>query len=398
MLETLQQPKPDKNLSLSAEFARCAIPGKLNLGIGVFRDNAGNTPIFASIKDAEREKLKTEKTKVYVSPEGDPVFLDHILDLLLGSEIEKNRFGRVQSVGGAGALTLIARVLFDANPNATVYLPDLTWVNHVALFEMTGFKAAFYPYYNHQNASIRFEELIATVENAKSNDIFLVHGCCHNPTGTDLKKEQWRQLVSVFLSKGILPIVDIAYQGFGNGLEEDAWATRYIAKMMPEAAFAYSCSKNFGIYRDRVGLAAFLSKTEKEAKVAQAQLGLSARNLYSMPPNHGSALVRSVLADQGLKTAWAHELNEMRVKVQSLRKNLASALRLHIDAPTFDFLETQIGMFSLLPLSAVVIEALRREKGFFLVGDGRINMAGLTHDVMDNFAKAIAQQVRNQTS
>lgn len=398
MLENLQQPKPDKILSLSSDFSRCQIQGKLNLGIGVFRDDNGETPIFSAIKQAEKAKLQTETSKVYVSPEGDPAFTSYILELLLGSEIEKARFGRIQSVGGAGALTLIAHVLFGARPDATVYVPDPTWINHVALFEMAGFKVAFYPYYDQSDASIRFEEMLAAAARSKPNDIFLVHGCCHNPTGMDLTKEQWQQLVSVFLDKGIFPIVDIAYQGFGNGLEEDAWAARYVAGMMPEAAFAYSCSKNFGIYRERTGMAAFLLENEKQARTAQAQLGLMARNLYSMPPNHGAALVSSVLSDQALRVAWQNELSEMRTKIQELRKGLAIALRHHLGAPTFDFLETQTGMFSLLPLSPEAITKLREEHGFFLVGDGRINMAGLTHDVMDNFAKAIARQVRNQNS
>lgn len=391
MLGHMQMPAPDKILSLSKEFQDCQITGKLNLGIGVYREQNGNTPIFAAVAEAGAQLLRDEKSKIYLSPEGDAAFCDDIIDLLLGPVAPKERLGAVQSVGGAGALALIAHVLFEIWPEAKVYLPDPTWVNHVAIFQTAGFQTEFYPYYDAASGGVKFEHLLDAARGAASGDIFLMHGCCHNPTGADLTQDQWRALVDVFNDRGIFPVVDTAYQGFGESLEADAWAARYVAANSDEAAFAYSCSKNFGIYRERTGAAMFLTSSGKNAAIAQARLGLKSRNLYSMPPNHGAGLVRKVLEDSALRTSWQIELSTMRGKVGSLRIGLANALRQRLNTSDFDFIADQSGMFSLLPLAPAVIKALKTEHGIFLVEDGRINIAGLNEQTAVHFADCVAK-------
>lgn len=233
--------------------------------------------------------------------------------------------------------------------------------------------------------------MLETAHRANAGDIFVVHGCCHNPTGADLSHDQWRALVSVFNERGIFPVVDTAYQGFGGGLEEDAWAARYVAENMSEAAFAYSCSKNFGIYRERTGAAILLVAPGGKADVARARMALKARNLYSMPPNHGAGLVRCILENPQLKTSWQNELEAMRQTVKTMRVELADALRQRLNTEVYDFVAGQTGMFSLLPLAPSAIETLKRDHGIFLVEDGRINIAGLNKHNVSHFAECVAR-------
>ncbi|MCA0942719.1 aspartate/tyrosine/aromatic aminotransferase [Salipiger pacificus] len=389
MFQTMTAPPPDKILSLSELFRADTRQGKLDLGVGVYKDPEGRTPILPSVATAEAAHVATLQTKAYVGPGGDPRFVELVRDLAFGSEAPVTRIGGVQTAGGAGALRVLAGLIALQAPEAVVHLPDPTWVNHHSVLADARLRTTSYRYLDAASGQLCIEEMLSDIAAMAPGDVILLHGCCHNPTGADPVAEDWDRIIDAIAARGVLPFVDLAYQGFGDGLEQDAAALRKMAARLPELLLAYSCSKNFGIYRDRVGAAFVLSETAEAAGIAKAQLGVRNRVAYSMPPDHGAALVRDILGTPELAAQWRGEVEAMRRHVASNRAALAEALA-EIDAQRFAALGTQKGMFSCLPISAAQVDRLRDEQAIYMVSDGRINLAGLDAAQAPVLARAVA--------
>lgn len=390
MFESLPEPKADAILALMMAFRADERTDKIDLGVGIYKDAHGKTPVMQAVKRAEADLLKTQDTKAYVSPTGSATFCAAMITQVFGDKADVSRIRAVQSVGGSGALRVIADLLKDARPDATLWLSDPTWPNHVPLLSAAGLTLQSYPYYDASAGEVDFTGMIAALGAAAAGDIVLLHGCCHNPTGADLSMDQWRQVAELIIEKDLFAFIDLAYQGFGDGFEEDAAPVRMLAEMLPEMAIAASCSKNLGLYRERVGAAIVLGRNEDDAIRAHGRLTTVIRSNYSMPPDHGANTSEIVLADAALNKNWREELESMRVRMVGLRQAFADAMRKRTNSDRFDYIARQKGMFSRLPLNSDQIAKLRDEFGIYLVGDGRINVAGLPDDDIDSLADAIS--------
>jgi aromatic-amino-acid transaminase len=389
MFETLQPAPADKILALIGLYRNDPRPGKVDLGVGVYKDIDGRTPVMRAVREAEKRLLASQDTKTYLGLAGDTGFNAAMIKLAFGDKADHSRIRAAQAPGGSGALRLVAELLQRTRAGATVWLSDPTWPNHPPVMRGAGLQVRDYPYFDAASGSVRFDEMLAALKTANSGDVVLLHGCCHNPTGANLDAAQWAKVADVLLERGLLPFVDIAYQGFGEGLDADAAGLRLLAERVPEMVVASSCSTNFAVYRDRVGAAMIMAKDGAQAEVAMSQMLAAARALYSMPPDHGAAAVRMVLEDAGLKKDWETELEGMRLRMLRLRVALAEALRRQSNSDRFDFVASHRGMFSRLGLTEAQVERLRTEHAVYMVGDSRINVAGLPEDGMDDLAKAI---------
>ncbi|WP_027170025.1 amino acid aminotransferase [Mesorhizobium sp. WSM3224] len=389
MFETLQPAPADKILALIGLYRNDPRPGKVDLGVGVYKDIDGRTPVMRAVREAEKRLLASQDTKTYLGLAGDTGFNAAMVKLAFGEKADHSRIRAAQAPGGSGALRLVAELLQRTRAGATVWLSDPTWPNHLPVMRAAGLQVRDYPYFDAASGAVRFDEMLAALKVANNGDVVLLHGCCHNPTGANLDIAQWAKVADVVLERGLLPFVDIAYQGFGEGLDADAAGLRLLAGKVPEMVVASSCSKNFAVYRDRVGAAMIMAKDGAQADVAMSQMLAAARALYSMPPDHGAAAVRMVLEDSGLKADWEAELEEMRLRMLRLRVAFAEALRRQSNSDRFDFVASHRGMFSRLGLTEAQVERLRSEHAVYMVGDSRINVAGLPEDGMDDLAKAI---------
>ncbi|RWG71982.1 amino acid aminotransferase [Mesorhizobium sp.] len=389
MFETLQPAPADKILALIGLYHADTRPGKVDLGVGVYKDRNGRTPVMRAVREAEKRLLAGQDTKPYLGLAGDIGFNAAMIRLAFGDNADHSRIRAAQAPGGSGALRLVAELLQRTRPGATVWLSDPTWPNHLPVMRAAGLQVRDYPYFDAVSGAVRFDDMLAALKTATSGDVVLLHGCCHNPTGANLDAAQWAKVADVLLERGLLPFVDIAYQGFGEGLDADAAGLRLLAGKVPEMVVASSCSKNFAVYRDRVGSAMIMAKDGAQADVAMSQMLAAARALYSMPPDHGAAAVRMVLEDADLKKVWETELEEMRLRMLRLRVAFAEALRRQSNSDRFDFVASHRGMFSRLGLTEAQVERLRTEHAVYMVGDSRINVAGLPEDGMDELAKAI---------
>jgi aspartate/tyrosine/aromatic aminotransferase len=389
MFETLQPAPADKILALIGLYRADPRPGKVDLGVGVYKDRDGKTPVMRAVREAEKRLLQGQDTKTYLGLAGDTGFNAAMTKLAFGENADLSRIRAAQAPGGSGALRLVAELLKRTRADATVWLSDPTWPNHMPVMRAAGLQIREYPYFDAASGAVRFKDMLAALRTAQSGDVVLLHGCCHNPTGANLDATQWTEIADLVVERGLLPFVDIAYQGFGEGLDADAVGLRVLATKVPEMVVASSCSKNFAVYRDRVGAAMILAKDGAQADVAMSQMLSAARALYSMPPDHGAAAVRIVLEDAGLRADWQAELEEMRLRMLRLRVAFAEALRRQSNSDRFDFVASHRGMFSRLGLSEAQVERLRTEHGVYMVGDSRINVAGLPEDGMDALAKAI---------
>lgn len=387
MFEKLQAPPPDKILSLISAYAGDNRPNKIDLGVGVYRDESGATPVLETVREAERRLLATQKTKSYLGIGGDPAFGKAVIPLVFSDSVPADRIRALQTPGGSGALSILFG--FASRFTKRIHIPDPTWGNHAAIAAHAGLEVLRYPYFDSATSSVNFPAMKAALQQAEAGDLILLHGCCHNPTGADLTHDEWTEIADLLVSKKLLALVDIAYQGFGDGLDEDAWAVRHLAGRLPELLVASSCSKNFGIYRDRTGAAFVIAKTSEEAAVAEALVAAEARTGYSMPPDHGAAVVRIILEDPELYTRWRAELETMRGRIADLRRNLAEAFRRRTNSEAYDFLTKSRGMFSLIGVTPAQALRLRNEFGVYLVDDGRINIAGLKEDQIDAFVEAV---------
>lgn len=393
MFETLPALSPDPILGLSAAFKQDPNPHKIDLGVGVYKDELGNTPILDSVAQAQQLLLASETSKVYITPQGNQGYINGMLNLLLGensSVLANNRVAAVQAPGGCGALRILAELLVRVDKNTTVWVSDPTWANHIPLIGDAGLNIKTYPYFDKQSASIKFDEMMDCLSGIGANDVVLLHGCCHNPTGADLSKTQWQAVAALAAKVGFLPFVDIAYQGFGDGIEEDTYGLRLLCESVDEVIVAASCSKNFGLYRERVGLAAIVCKDEKVKSIAQSQIQSVARGIYSMPPSYGGALVDIILNNQVLYKTWVNEVEAMRVRMATLREMLVSNLKQQNIDKDFSFINTQKGMFSYLCIPPEQVQTLRSEHSIYFVDSSRVNIAGINHNNVEPLAKAIA--------
>lgn len=387
-------PRPaDPLLGLMAAFRADPRDGKIDLGVGVYRDEAGNTPILAAVRAAEERLLTSETTKAYEGPRGNGAFCEAVEGLIYGPEAPARREGRVISLtapGGCGALFLALSLAARLSAEGRVWVSDPTWPNHAALVAAAGRELKSFPYLDTETGGVAFPQMMDALRQARPGDIAIFQGPCHNPSGVDLTAEQWAYLGDFCARELILPVLDIAYHGFGDGLEDDIAGIRAFLGAAPEAMMSYSCSKNFGLYRERTGCFLLQADQASEAQAAATHVAEIARAAYSMPPAHGAAIVATILADSELTTQWREELSGMRERMQSLRAALADALNARTTAGRFDALKTQKGMFSILPLQGPVTELLRLQQGLYLPGSGRINIAGLTSGSIDTVADRLA--------
>lgn len=389
MFEKLQPAPADKILALIGLYRADSRADKVDLGVGVYKDETGATPVMRAVREAEQRLYAEQNTKTYLGLAGDTQFNSAMARMVFGPTADMSRIRAAQAPGGSGALRLVAELLKRTRADATVWVSDPTWPNHIPMMRGAGLQVAEYPYFDAATGGVRFDDMLATLRQAPSGDVVLLHGCCHNPTGANLTAAQWVAIADLLVERQLMPFIDIAYQGFGEGLDADAEGLRIVAAKVPEMVVAASCSKNFAVYRDRVGAAMVLAKDGAQGDVAISNMLSAARAIYSMPPDHGAAAVRIVLEDDALRADWENELNAMRERMLRLRVELADALRLQSNSNRFDFLAQHRGMFSRLGLTPQQVERLRVEHGIYMVDDSRINVAGLPEGKMTELAKAI---------
>jgi aspartate/tyrosine/aromatic aminotransferase len=391
MLETLSPIAQDKILQLIALYRDDPRTDKIDLGVGVYKDASGLTPVMRAVKAAERQLWQVETTKTYTTLAGDPAFGAAMVDLILGAGFQ-DRAAAIATPGGTGAIRQALELIRMANPAAKVWLSNPTWPNHPSIIKYLGMDMAEYRYFDSTTRGVDFAGLLEDLAQVAVGDAVLLHGCCHNPTGANLSMDQWAQVVELLSKRGAMPFVDLAYQGYGDGLDADAAATRLIAASFPEVLIAASCSKNFGIYRERTGVLIALAQPERR-DVVQGNLNFLNRQNYSFPPDHGARLVTMILNDPTLRADWMGELEDVRQNMLTLRQSLADALRAATNSDRFDFVATHRGMFSRLGLTEAQVLRLRAEFGIYMVGDSRMNIAGLNAQTVPILARAIAQVV-----
>lgn len=395
MFEYLVPRAPDAIIALMQQCKADMNPDKIDLGVGVYKDASGETSILRAVKQAEKQLWDAETTKSYVGIRGNDDFRHSMLDLILGGEAGKidaalmDRIASAQAAGGSGALRLGAELIKSAAPDATVWVSTPTWANHIPLISSAGLKMGKYPYYNRETLGVDFEDMIAHLDaKAKVGDVVLLHGCCHNPTGADLSPAQWDRIADFMRSKNLVPYVDLAYFGLGRGMNEDSYGLRKVIEICPEVMIAASCSKNFALYKERVGLIAVVCKDTDTADIARSQLGSIQRKIISMPPDHGAKLVADILGDAKLRDMWVAELTEMRDRMRDLRKQLSEALNVQGGETMSAAVKDQNGMFSTLPLSVEQAHKLRA-KSIYMTDSGRINIAGANTENIPRLAEAI---------
>lgn len=392
MFEHIQSAPADPILGLNDAFKNDITPNKINLGVGVYKDEQGHTPILQSVKQAEERLLNIEKTKSYLSIEGIPAYRQAVKSLLFGEHhdiVTSKRARTAHTPGGTGALRVAAEFIKKHLPEATIWVSNPTWANHQAIFQSVGLDVASYSYYDSANKTLDFEAMLASLSQVPAGDVVLFHGCCHNPTGIDPTPEQWQQLAKLCSKQGFLPLFDFAYQGFGNGLEEDANGLRTFTQHAPEMLVASSFSKNFGLYNERVGAITLVCETAELADTVFTQLKRAIRSNYSNPPSHGAAIVTEILSDTKLRSLWEMELESMRKRIHEMRGLFVNMLRANGVEQDFSFISRQQGMFSFSGLTADQVKRLKQEHAIYIVGSGRINVAGMTHDNIKPLCDAI---------
>ena len=393
MFESLERLPADPILGLSAACAQDPNPDKVDLTVGVYKDESGQTPVFSAIARAQEALTEREVTKVYLPQVGDANYNTGIRKLLLGEDhpaLSEERVASIQAPGGCGALRIGAELIKAANPGAKVWISSPTWPNHIPLIGSTGLEFREYRYYDAENHTVDFEGMLKDLGQAERGDVLLVHGCCHNPCGADLSEDQWVEVTRLVAERGLLPFIDIAYQGMGRGLNEDAFGVRHMASELPELLVAASNSKNMGLYRERTGATVFVGRSTETAEIITSQGTKAARRIYSMPPAHGAILAGMVLTDPALNASWQAELAEMCERINGLRDLLAEKLGA-ATGRDFGFIRRENGMFSFLGLSEDQVTRLREEFSVYMVGSSRINVAGVNHSNIDYLAESVAR-------
>lgn len=391
MFETLTAPAPDKIFQLTGQFAADPRPGKVDLLVGLYRDANGKTPVMSAVKEAERRILETQTTKAYLGFEGDRGFISGMRDLLLGGSVPDARVAGIATVGGTSGLRQILELVRKLTPDARVWISDPSWPIHAGMTEFMGLAHRSYRYLDRSTNGLDRAGMMDDLRAAKAGDVIILHGCCHNPTGADLTLADWKDVAGICLETGAIPLVDMAYQGFGTGLEEDAAGTRLLAGQVPTLFLAASCSKNFGLYRDRAGVALVVTAEGAPREAAQGHLIMMNRHAFSFPPDHGARAVDLILQDASLRHSWEAELTAMRDTITGNRRALAEALRAETGSDRFGALAAHQGMFSLIAATPAQVDALREDHAVYVVGDGRMNVAGLSARTVPIVARAMAQ-------
>lgn len=394
MWQKVEAAPADSILGLTEAFKKDENPKKVNLGVGVYKDEQGSTPILASVKAAEKLILEREKSKSYLPIPGDPVFANEVQKLLFGEDsdiIKGKKAVTAHAPGGTGALRVGGELLKKFKPNAKVWLSKPTWANHRGVFLAAGFALGEYAYYDAATKAVDFAGMKESLQQIPAGDIVLLHACCHNPSGVDLSPAQWQEVAAIGKEKGWLPFLDFAYQGFGDGIEEDRAGVEAFAAAGCDLFVASSYSKNFGLYNERTGALTVVSPTAAEAEVALSHLKVAIRVIYSNPPAHGGLVVATILSDAGLKKQWVGEVAEMRQRIKDMRKALVDGLASRGVKEDFSYIIKQRGMFSFSGLSDDMVQWLRANKAIYVVGGGRINLAGLTKANIDYVCDAIAE-------
>lgn len=390
---------PDPILGLAEAFKADPRPGKINLSVGVYRDDTGATPVLDSVREAERRLLEAESTKAYKPITGDPQLADAVQRLILGRDhtlAESGRLVTAHAPGGTGGLRVVGDLLAQNTLGVTLWLSEPTWANHPAIFEAAGVKTKTYPYYDAETRGLDFDAMISALRRVGEGDVVLLHGCCHNPTGVDPTLEQWGAIADVLAERGALPLVDFAYQGFGEGIDEDAAGVRLLAERLPEMIVVASFSKNFGLYQDRAGAAIFLTENAEQSAAVASRVKIAIRRNYSNPPAHGGEVVKTILLDDALRAQWIDEVAAMRSRIHTVRGQLEEGLDargVSLSPNGNGFLTRQSGMFSFTGLTKPQVDQLRDDHAIYIVGSGRINVAGITAENLETLCRAIAEVV-----
>ena len=388
MLSNLKAQPADKILALMASYREDPRPTKVDLGVGVYKNAQGVTPVMRAVKEAERRLVATQDSKSYVGLAGDPAYSDAMIGLILADSVVRDRIAAVATPGGTGAVRQAFELIRIANPTAKIHVSNPTWPNHVSIMNFLGIEAVPYRYFDSETRGVDFDGMIEDLGKASAGDVVLLHGCCHNPTGANLNLTQWQKVIDLINDKGLLAMVDIAYQGFGDGLEEDAQAVRLVAPSVKNTLIAGSCSKNFGIYRERTGILMAIS-ADAETPIVQQNLNYLNRQNYSFPPDHGARVVTTILTDAELRADWAAELEEVRLSMLGLRQQLAEELRAQSGSDRFGFIAQHRGMFSQIGTTPELVEKMRVDSAIYMVSDSRMNIAGLNEQTVPVLAKAI---------
>ncbi len=389
MFETLKPQPVDGIMAIAKAYREDPRDTKIDLGVGVYKDATGLTPIMRSVKEAEQLLWEAQNTKVYTGLIGDPAFGDAMIGLVLGDAVPRANIAAAATPGGTGAVRQAFEMVKMARPDARVFVSDPTWPNHISILEYLGMETLRYRYFDDETRGVDFDGMMADLRQAKAGDVVLLHGCCHNPTGANLNTAEWDAVIALLQETGATPMIDIAYQGFGDGLDADAAATRKIAASLPECLIAASCSKNFGIYRERTGILMVVSADTSAQALNQGTLASLNRLNYSFPPDHGARLVTMILQDETLRANWMAELEDVRLGMLKLRETLAGELQRLSGSDRFGFLAQHRGMFSLLGTTPDKVKTLREEHGIYMIGDSRMNIAGLNLETAPLLARAI---------
>ena len=398
MFENLKLQSEDKIMALMSLYKADERKEKIDLGVGVYKNNKGQTPIMDAVQKAARILNNTQKTKSYVGLSGNLGFIDNISHLVLADVVSKNQIIGVQAPGGTGAFHQLLLLIRSMEKDKRVWISSPSWPNHAAILNHLGIQFNNYNYFDYDTCEVNFSRMMSDLQKISPGDVLLLHGCCHNPTGANLSLENWTELTKFCEKKNILPLIDLAYQGFGDGINDDVKGVQYMASNLPEVCIGISCSKNFGLYRERVGAALMVVSDKKIHKLVEENLKSFNRVTFSFPPDYGASLVEIILGgnnsqNKELIHLWEKELNSMRNGMLELRKLLSDSLRRSTNSTRFDFIERHRGMFSLMGLSVDQVARLRTEFGIYMVGDSRINIAGLNKDQIDYFSSSIASVI-----
>jgi len=393
MFASLHALPADPILGLITKYREDANPKKIDLGVGVYKNEAGETTVLNCVKKAERYRTDTETSKVYIGPTGSALFNEEMSKLIFGHHkvLLENRTRTFSTPGGTGALRVAAEFINSCKAGATIWVSNPTWANHNAVFEAAGLTIKTYPYYDYENNTLDFEGMLAQLKQVSADDAVLLHACCHNPSGMDLTNEQWQQVAEVAKGVGFTPLVDMAYQGFGAGLDEDAYGLRLLADNVQEMIICTSCSKNFGLYRERIGACTLVAPNSNSADLVASVLAYVIRGIYSMPPAHGAALVETILSSSELTTQWHVELKEMRDRINGNRQLLVDKLKENGVTRDFSFITRQAGMFSFLGITPEQVQQLQDEYSIYMVDSSRISIAGIANRNVDYLAQSIAK-------
>ncbi len=390
MFETLQPAKADAILGLITEHSNDPRSQKVDLGVGVFRTAEGETPVLDVVKEAEQRLVDTQSSKAYIGTAGDPDFNAAMQELAFADSVDSDRLLTIQAPGGSGSLRVAAGLIQRARPDATVWASEPTWANHIPLLGGAGLTLKSYPYYDTEKHVIKIDQMLDALSRIPVGDLVLLHACCHNPSGLDPSEGEWRTIAEVMVERELVPFVDMAYQGFANSIAADAFAVRHLAGVVPEMIVSNSCSKNFGLYRDRVGTLSLLAPDTKTRDIVDSQVNNVVRTIYSVPPDHGAVVVSRILNDPELKAAWRLELAAMRARLREMRVLLNDALKERAPDRDFSHLVRATGMFCFLGVSPEQVARLKKEFGVYMVASSRINIAGITAKNVNYLADSIA--------